>query len=301
MACRIRHGATPRTPWKMSASAMSSVPAIRPPQRTAETRRARVSWPRLVNVAHGSTAAGYCWRRRAGSFFFSTMSGCQLPDDADQLRPFRLADLELVERLDHQHAGLLEVVFGDAEALVRRQHRPADVEARPAGRFAKLLDDELTIAHAVFGRHAGQQRRDLRVLAELRDRSRRRSSRSCRSRRAAGTGLRLCGGPGPSTPAASMGISTIEHRDSTSNRSHGLLLRGHGRYRNVGGDGPSQPAGQDSDDAFRHGGARVERTPSDAPVRHSTRTATVDATTVASRGAGSTTASSPMHAPDPST
>ena len=33
---------------------------------------------------------------------------------------------------------------------------------------------------------------------------------------------------------------------------------------------------------------------SDAPVRHSTRTATVDATTVASRGAGSRTASSPM-------
>ena len=40
---------------------------------------------------------------------------------------------------------------------------------------------------------------------------------------------------------------------------------------------------------------------SDAPVRHSARTATVEAITVASRGAGSSTASSPMQPPGPST
>ena len=40
----------------------------------------------------------------AAGLGFSTMSDCQLPDDAHELRAFRLADLELVERLQHQSA-----------------------------------------------------------------------------------------------------------------------------------------------------------------------------------------------------
>jgi hypothetical protein len=37
MACGIRHGATPRAAWKISASAISRVPAMRPPKTIALT------------------------------------------------------------------------------------------------------------------------------------------------------------------------------------------------------------------------------------------------------------------------